>query len=125
MIPTIDQNRLLSEIDALALITAVEPPAVTRIVFTPADLKARSWMKARCEEAGLTVREDAIGSTFARWDGSDPAAPVLGQGSDIDAIQKEGKYHGGVGVLGGLEAIRPLQESGFRPPSSIEFLVFT
>src|ERR1700691_1640551 len=125
MIPTIDQNRLLSEIDALALITAVEPPAVTRIVFTPADLKARSWMKARCEEAGLTVREDAIGNTFARWDGSDPAAPVVGTGSHIDAIPNAGKYDGVVGVLGGLEAIRALRQSGFRPRSSIELLVFT
>src|ERR1700689_3852033 len=125
MIPTIDQNRLLSEIDALALITAAEPPAVTRIVFTPADLEARWWMKARCEEAGLTVRYDAIGNTFARWDGSDPAAPVVGTGSHIDAIPNAGKYDGVVGVLGGLEAIRALRQSGFRPRSSIELLVFT
>src|ERR1700691_2392095 len=125
MIPTIDQNRLLSEIDALALITAVEPPAVTRIVFTPADLKARSWMKARCEEAGLTVREDAIGNTFARWDGSDPAAPVVGTGSHIDAIANAGKYDGVVGVLGGLEAIRALQRGGFRQKNSVELLVLT
>src|ERR1700689_1427601 len=125
MIPTIDQNRLLSEIDALALITAAEPPAVTRIVFTPADLKARSWMKARCEEAGLTVRQDAAGNTFARWDGSDPAAPVVGTGSHIDAIPNAGKYDGVVGVLGGLEAIRALQRSGFRPRHSIELLIFT
>ena len=68
----IDRDRLLSEIEALALISEAEPPVVTRIVFTPSDLKARAWMKARCEEAGLTVREDAIGNTFARWNGSDP-----------------------------------------------------
>src|ERR1700691_6760151 len=125
MIPTIDQNRLLSEIDALALITAVEPPAVTRIVFTPTDLKARAWMKARCEEAGLRVRYDAIGNTFARWNGTDPAATVVGTGSHIDAIPNAGKYDGVVGVLGALEAIRALQRSGFHPTHSIELLIFT
>jgi len=125
MIFIIDQDRELSEIDALARITAVEPPAVTRIVFTPADLKARAWIKARCEEAGLRVREDAIGNTFARWEGSDPAAPAVGTGSHIDAIPNAGKYDGVVGVLGGLEAIRALRQSGFRPRSSIELLIFT
>ncbi|MGA8270784.1 MAG: M20 family metallo-hydrolase [Candidatus Sulfotelmatobacter sp.] len=122
---TIDQDRLLSEIDALARITAVEPPAVTRIVFTPADLKARAWIRARCEDAGLLVREDAVGNTFARWDGSDRAAPAVGTGSHIDAIPNAGKYDGVVGVLGGLEAIRALRQSGFRPRSSIELLIFT
>jgi ureidoglycolate amidohydrolase len=121
----IDQDRLLSDIEALASISDAAAPAVTRIVFTPTDLKARVWLKARCEEARLTVRCDAIGNTFARWNGSDPAAPVVGTGSHIDAIPNAGKYDGVVGVLGGLEAIRALQRSGFRPKHSIELLVFT
>jgi ureidoglycolate amidohydrolase len=122
---TIDRDRLIGEIEALALISEAEPPVVTRVVFTPSDLKARAWMKARCQEAGLSVREDAVGNTFARWDGSDPSAPAVGTGSHIDAIPNAGKYDGVVGVLGGLEAMRALQQSGFRPRSSIELLIFT
>ncbi len=122
---TIDRGRLLAEIEALASFSDAEAPAVTRIVFTPTDLKARAWMKERCEEAGLTVRQDAIGNIFARWNGSDPAAPVVGTGSHIDAIPNAGKFDGVVGVLGGLEAIRGLQQSGFRPKHSIELIVFT
>ena len=121
----IDRDRLLSEIDELASFSDAESPAVTRIVFTPTDLKARAWMKARCEEAGLTMRQDAVGNSFARWNGSDPAAPVVGTGSHIDAIPNAGKYDGVVGVLGGLEAIRALRQSGFRPKHSIELLIFT
>jgi N-carbamoyl-L-amino-acid hydrolase len=121
----IDRDRLLSEIEALALFSDAEAPAVTRIVFTPTDLKARAWVKARCEESRLTVRYDAIGNTFARWNGSDPAAPVVGTGSHIDAIPNAGKYDGVVGVLGGLEAIRALQQRGFCPKHSIELLIFT
>jgi ureidoglycolate amidohydrolase len=122
---TIDGDRLLREIDTLASFSDAEAPAVTRVVFSPTDLKARAWMKARCEEAGLTVRQDAVGNTFARWNGSDPAAPVVGTGSHIDAIPNAGKYDGVVGVLGGLEAIRGLRQSGFRPKHSIELLIFT
>src|SRR6202049_1390446 len=121
----VDRHRLISEIEALASISDAEAPAVTRIVFTPTDLRARAWMKTRCEEAGLAVREDAVGNTFARWNGSDSKAPVVGTGSHIDAIPNAGKYDGVVGVLGGLEAIRGLQQSGFRPKHSIELLIFT
>src|SRR6202795_3381273 len=120
----VDRQRLMSEIEELASISEAEAPAVTRIVFTPTDLKARTWLNARCEEAGLAVRHDAIGNTFARWTGSDPTLPPVGTGSHIDAIPNAGKYDGVVGVLGGLEAIRALQRSGFQPKNSIELLMF-
>jgi ureidoglycolate amidohydrolase len=120
----IDQHRLLAELETLAAFSDAEPPAVTRIVFTLTDLKARAWVISLCEEAGLAVRQDAIGNIFARWNGTDPAAPAVGTGSHIDAIPNAGKYDGVVGVLGGLEAIRALRRSGFRPKSSIELLVF-
>jgi ureidoglycolate amidohydrolase len=121
----VDGPRLISEIEALAAISDAEAPAVTRIVFGSADLKARAWLKSRCEDAGLAVRQDPIGNTFIRWIGSDPTLPAVGTGSHIDAIPNAGKYDGVVGVLGGLEAIRALQRGGFRPRHSIELLVFT
>ena len=121
----IDAARLSAEIEALALISEAEPPVVTRIVFTPADMRARAWMIERCRDAGLSIRQDPIGNMFARWQGSDAGGPVVGTGSHIDAIPNAGKYDGVVGVLGGLEAIRALQRSGFRPKNSIELLIFT
>src|SRR3984885_3129955 len=121
----IDSARLSSEIDALASISDADAPAVTRVVFTPTDLRARAWLIERCREAGLAVRQDAIGNTFARWNGSEPASPAVGTGSHIDAIPNAGKYDGVVGVLGGLEAIRALKRDGFRPKHSIELVIFT
>src|ERR1700722_16281898 len=121
----IDQQRLAQEIDTLATFSDVEPPAVTRIVFTEQDLYARSWFKERCVVAGLAVREDAVGNTFARWEGSRPELPAVASGSHIDAIPHSGKFDGVVGVLGGLEAIRALQSGGFRPLRSIELIQFT
>ena len=43
----VDRDQLLSEIESLAAISDAEAPAVTRIVFTPTDLKARAWLTAR------------------------------------------------------------------------------
>src|ERR1043166_918236 len=121
----VNRDRLVREIEELASISDAEAPAVTRIVFTPTDLKARAWLIARCEKAGLAVRQDPIGNIFARWTGSDPSLAALGTGSHIDAIPNAGKYDGVVGVLGGLEAIRALQRAGFVPKRPIELIIFT
>jgi ureidoglycolate amidohydrolase len=121
----IDQDRLQSEIDELALISDAEPPAVTRIVFSAKDSEARAWLNKKCTKAGLTIRQDAIGNTFFRWAVTDSNVAAVATGSHIDAIPNAGKYDGVVGVLGGLEAIRALQRSGFQPKRSIELILFT
>ncbi len=121
----IDQQCIAQEIDTLAAFSDVEAPAVTRIVFSEQDLRAREWLKERCIAAGLDMRVDAVGNTFLRWEGSRPELPAVATGSHIDAIPHSGKFDGVVGVLGGLEAIRALQRSGFRPVRSIELIQFT
>ena len=49
----VDAERLAREIDELAAITDAEPPAVTRVVFTEQDLRARAWLKERCSDCLL------------------------------------------------------------------------
>jgi ureidoglycolate amidohydrolase len=121
----IDTARVTAELEILAAFSEVPSPAVTRVVFSDADLRARQYVKSLCAAAGLALREDAVGNTFARWGGSDEHLPAVGTGSHIDAIPHAGRYDGTVGVLGGLEAIRALQAARFRPRRSVELLVFT
>ncbi|MFC5863056.1 M20 family metallo-hydrolase [Acidicapsa dinghuensis] len=122
---SVDVNRLTGELTTLAGITEAGPPVVTRVVFSEADLRAREWVKGLCREAGLMIREDAVGNTFVRWEGSEPGLAAVGTGSHIDAIPNAGAYDGAVGVLGGLEAIRALQRVGYRPRRAIELVIFT
>jgi len=125
MRPQISIARLQKEIDDLSLITEATPPVVTRVLFSESDLHGRAFVKNLCREAGLTLREDAVGNIFARWKGSDNSLPAVATGSHIDAIPNAGKYDGVVGVLGAIEAIRALQAAGFQPKRSIELIVFT
>ena len=124
-LPEIDAALLQKRIDELSLITEAPPPAVTRVLFSDADLRGRDYVAGLCQNAGLTLRVDAIGNMFARWEGSAPEAPAVATGSHIDAIPNAGKFDGVVGVLGGISAIEALQEAGFRPMRSIEIVVFT
>jgi N-carbamoyl-L-amino-acid hydrolase len=123
--PDLSIDGLISELQALARISEAPAPVVTRVVFSEADLRARAYVKDLCGKAGLEVREDAVGNTFARWNGSKPELAPVGTGSHIDAIPNAGLYDGCVGVLGGLEAIRVLQRMGFKPRRSIELVIFT
>lgn len=126
---SIDSARLLEELKQLATFTSIEPAssgtAVTRIVFTPDDLRARTWLKSLAQEEGLDIREDAVGNTFFRWVGTEPGLPPVATGSHIDAIPNAGMYDGTVGVLGGLEAIRALKRGGMRTRRSIELVLLT
>jgi ureidoglycolate amidohydrolase len=123
--PLVEIDTLMAELATLARISEAEPPVVTRIVFSEADLRARTFVKELCQAAGLTIREDAVGNTFIRWAGTQPELAAVATGSHIDAIPNAGAYDGVVGVLGGLEAIRALQRAGFRPRRSIELVIFT
>ena len=118
-------GRLSAEIDALAGFSTHPAPAVTRVLFSPEDLQARAWLVEKCRAAGLETRFDAVGNLFARRVGSVPSLPPIATGSHIDAIPNAGKFDGVVGVLGALEAIRALDESGIPLRHSIELIMFT
>jgi ureidoglycolate amidohydrolase len=117
-------TQLSAELEQLASFSDTPAPSVTRVVYTPTDLLARSYVKGLCVASGLQIREDAAGNTFARWQGREPSLPAIATGSHIDAIPHAGKYDGTVGVLGGLDAIRTLQRSGVHPKRSIELILF-
>jgi N-carbamoyl-L-amino-acid hydrolase len=125
MTVNVDGARVWEELETLASWSMAEPPAVTRVVFTEPDRAARTFVKRLCTEAELNVREDPLGNTFARWEGSRPDLPAVATGSHIDAIPGAGRFDGTVGVLGAIEAVRALKRSGYRPARSVELILFT
>jgi len=121
----IDGAGLQRRIDELALISENPAPVVTRVLFSEADLRGREYVRRAAREAGLALREDAVGNIFARWHGREPNLPAVGSGSHTDAIPNAGRFDGVVGVLGAFEALAALKRSGFSPRRSLEVVMFT
>ena len=122
---TVNRDRIGRELETLATFSDCPPPAVTRVLFSEADIAARAYVRGLCEEAGLAVRVDPVGNLFARWEGTDPALAPIATGSHIDAIPNAGRYDGTLGVLGPIEAVRTLRAAGFQPTRSLEIILFT
>ena len=121
----VDSAGLQRRIDELALISEAPAPVVTRVLFSEADMRGRDYVRKAARDAGLAIREDAVGNIFARWAGSEPDLPAVGSGSHTDAIPNAGRYDGVVGVLGAFEALAALKRARFKPRRSLEVVMFT
>jgi N-carbamoyl-L-amino-acid hydrolase len=119
---TVDAAGLQRRIDELALISEAPAPVVTRVLFSEADQRGREYVRKAARDAGLAVREDAVGNIFARWEGGEPGLAAVASGSHTDAIPNAGRYDG---VLGAFEALAALKRAGFRPRRSLEVVMFT
>jgi allantoate deiminase len=71
-------------------------------------------------DAGLRVREDAVGNLFGRIDGESPRTVLTG--SHIDTVKLGGRYDGALGVLSALAAVRVLKERVGKPEKSLEMV---
>ncbi|PDW04945.1 hydantoinase/carbamoylase family amidase [Candidatus Viridilinea mediisalina] len=120
----IDLETIMADLDILAAYTEAPAPAVTRLIYGEAEVRARAYVRARCLASGLEVREDGLGNLFARWPGREPQLPAVASGSHLDTAPQAGRFAGAVGVVGALEAVRALQRAGFQPRRSLELLVF-
>ncbi|MGB0659987.1 MAG: Zn-dependent hydrolase [Mangrovicoccus sp.] len=83
-----------------------------RQALSDADGEGRALLQSWCEAAGLSMGLDQMGTMFARREGSDPEALPVYLGSHLDTQPTGGKYDGVLGVLGGLELMRTLNDLG-------------
>ncbi|KAL0457076.1 UNVERIFIED_CONTAM: Ureidoglycolate hydrolase [Sesamum latifolium] len=122
---SVDTESLQRQIEELSTFSDTPAPSVTRVLYSEKDVSARRYIKNLMALSGLSVKEDAVGNIFGRWDGYEPELAPVSTGSHIDAIPYSGKYDGVVGVLGAIEAINVLKRSGFKPKRSLEVIMFT
>ena len=121
----IDGRRLWDSLMSMAEIGATPKGGVRRLALGDVDRHGRDRFRALCEDAGLAVRVDAIGNMFARREGRDPSRKPVLMGSHLDSQPSGGKYDGALGVLGGLEVVRTLNDLGIITEAPIELINWT
>lgn len=85
-----------------------------RQTLTDADKEGRALFQRWCEEAGLSMGVDKMGTMFMTRPGTDSEALPVYIGSHLDTQPTGGKYDGVLGVLAGLEVVRSMNDLGIR-----------
>ncbi|MBL4890861.1 MAG: Zn-dependent hydrolase [Rhizobiaceae bacterium] len=106
----INSDRLWDSIMEMAKIGPGIAGGNNRQTVTDEDGEGRHLFRQWCEEAGLTMGVDQMGTMFMRREGTDPDALPVYVGSHLDTQPTGGKYDGVLGVLAGLEIIRTLND---------------
>ncbi len=120
----INKERLFKRLQELGMIGKRESGGITRHAFTKEDRLAKDLVITYMKEAGLSVREDAVGNLIGRREGRNPDAPVILTGSHIDSVCDGGIFDGGLGILGGIEVLQTLTEQGIETEHPIEVYAF-
>ncbi|MDR9485195.1 MULTISPECIES: Zn-dependent hydrolase [Sediminimonas] len=110
----INGDRLWDSIHEIAKIGPGVAGGSNRQTVTDADAEGRALFQKWCEAAGMTMGVDTMGNMFARREGTDPDALPVYVGSHLDTQPTGGRYDGVLGVLGGLELIRTLNDLGIK-----------
>ena len=110
----IDPDRLWDSLMEMAKIGPGIAGGNNRQALTDEDAEGRELFQTWCEAARLTMGVDTMGNMFATRPGEDPNALPVYMGSHLDTQPTGGKYDGVLGVLGGLEAIRTMNDLNVR-----------
>jgi len=121
----INSQRLWDTLMETAKIGATSKGGICRLTLTDLDRQVRDWFKARCEALGCTVMVDEVGNMFARRAGKNDKLAPIAMGSHLDTQPTGGKFDGVLGVLGALEAMRTLHETGYETNAPIEIVNWT
>ncbi|MEO1467762.1 MAG: Zn-dependent hydrolase [Pseudomonadota bacterium] len=110
----IDGTRLWDSITAMAEIGPGVAGGSNRQACTDADGEGRALFSRWCEEAGLAMGLDAMGTMYARREGTDADALPVCVGSHLDTQPTGGRYDGVLGTLAALEIVRTIEALGIR-----------
>lgn len=121
----INSERLWDSLMEMAKIGPGIAGGNNRQTLTDEDAEGRRLFERWCTDAGLTMGLDKMGTMFARREGTDPDALPVYVGSHLDTQPTGGKYDGVLGVLGGLEIIRQLNDMNIKTKHPIVVVNFT
>jgi N-carbamoyl-L-amino-acid hydrolase len=120
----LDGERLLADLEALAVIGADERGGVTRLAYTRPDVEARAWVVDRMLELGMQARRDETLNVIGRYPGREAGLKPLALGSHTDTVPNGGRFDGALGVVAALACVRALRSAGVQLRHPVEVIDF-
>src|ERR1041385_346144 len=101
-----------------------EPDRLTRVDGSLAMRRANDLVAGWMREAGMTVREDAIGNLIGSYPAARPDAKSFLLGSHLDTVRDAGKFDGPLGVLVALACVQRLRHANLHLPFEVRVAAF-
>jgi len=121
----INSDRLWDSLMEMAKIGGTKKGGCCRLALTDLDKQGRELYIKWAEEAGCTIKVDAVGNIMCTRPGEDMNLLPVGTGSHLDTQPTGGKFDGVFGVLAGLEVVRSMNDQGIKTKHPIEISVWT
>lgn len=121
----INGDRLWESLHEMAKIGPGVAGGNNRQTLTDEDAEGRRLFQRWCEAEELSMGVDKMGTMFARREGTDPNSLPVMVGSHLDTQPTGGRYDGVLGVLGGLEIVRTLNELNIKTKHPIVVVNWT
>ena len=120
----INKQRLWNHLIELSSIGKNPDGSITRWAFTKEDEQAARLLMQWMQEAGLKVRQDAVGNVIGILEGKNPELPPIVCGSHFDTVKNGGMFDGCLGVLAGIEALQTCIEHQYIIERTIQVIGF-
>ncbi|HEY4622471.1 MAG TPA: Zn-dependent hydrolase [Solibacillus sp.] len=119
-----NRERLKNNIELFSQIGATNNNGVTRLSLSAEDILARDKFKAKCEQHGMIVTVDDMGTMYASLPSQTDNLPIV-MGSHLDSVIKGGRFDGVLGVLTALEALETIIDANIELNHPLTIVNFT
>lgn len=120
----INEERLWSRLNQVGAVGTDVRGGINRFAWEPSYKEAVKMMTGWIEKEDLSYRIDTVGNVYARLEGEDPGEQTVLSGSHFDTVPQGGYFDGLAGVMGALESLVAIKESGIPHKRPIEMVAF-
>ena len=114
---------IMSRIEDLAAVSE-SADGLTRQYLTPEHHRANDLVGRWMRDAGMAVRQDAVGNIIGRYEGISEGLPAVIIGSHLDTVVMAGKFDGMLGVVTGIACVGELNRQARRLPFAVKVVGF-
>ena len=119
-----NRERLQHNLELFSQFGATENNGVTRLSLSQEDILARNKLKEICEQLGMIVTVDDMGTMYATLQSNSTNLPIV-IGSHLDSVIKGGRFDGVLGVLTALEAVQTILDEEIELNHPLTIVNFT